>query len=109
LNGWTIQAKDPGGDKVAASEDATRDREDALALYQLLEEEIVPLFYDRDEKGLPRHWIARMKEAIALITPRFSSHRMVREYCDTAYVPLMTGSAASGVVEAVEAQETKPA
>jgi starch phosphorylase len=83
VNGWVIGGKDAGSDEAA------QDREDGLALYHLLEEQIVPLFYDRDEKGLPREWIGRMKEAIAGITPRFSSHRMVRDYCETAYVPLM--------------------
>jgi starch phosphorylase len=82
-NGWVIAGKECPDDEAA------QDREDALALYDLLEEEIVPLYYERDEAALPRAWIARMKEAIATITPRFSSDRMVREYCETAYLPLM--------------------
>lgn len=81
-NGWVIAGKECPGD------DAAQDREDASALYHLLEEEIVPAFYERDEKGLPRRWIARMKEAIATITPRFSSDRMVRDYTERAYLPL---------------------
>ena len=84
-NGWVIEGRDCGSD------DAAQDREDALALYHLLEEEIVPTFYDRDEKNLPRRWIARMKEAIATITPHFSSDRMVAEYCEKAYLPLLGG------------------
>ena len=82
-NGWVIAGRDGGSDEAA------QDREDALALYHLLEEQIVPAFYERDEKGLPRRWIAMMKEAIATVTPRFSSDRMVAEYCEKAYLPLL--------------------
>jgi starch phosphorylase len=82
-NGWIIAGKDCGEDEAA------QDREDARALYHLLEEQIVPAYYERDDKGLPRRWIGMMKEAIATITPRFSSDRMVAEYCETAYVPLL--------------------
>jgi len=81
----------PAATNGAASggDDAQHDREDALALYRLLEEEVVPLYYRRDEAGLPADWIVRMKEAIASITPAFSSDRMVRDYCEIAYVSLL--------------------
>ena len=82
-NGWVIEGKEVAGD------DAARDREDAHALYHLLEEQIVPAYYERDDQGIPRRWVAMMKEAIATITPKFSSDRMVREYAETAYLPLM--------------------
>ena len=82
-NGWVIAGKEVAGD------DAARDREDALALYHLLEEQIVPAYYERDGQGIPRRWVAMMKEAIATITPKFSSDRMVREYAESAYLPLM--------------------
>ncbi len=85
-NGWVIAGKDCGEDE------AGQDREDSLALYRLLEEEIVPAFYERDEDRLPRRWIAMMKEAIATISPRFSSDRMAREYCEQAYLPLLADS-----------------
>jgi starch phosphorylase len=81
-NGWVIAGKDCGGDEAA------QDREDALALYQLLEQEVVPALHDRGGNGRPRAWVRRMKEAIATLAPRFSSDRMVREYADTAYIPL---------------------
>jgi len=84
-NGWVIAGKDCGSDEAA------QDREDSLALYHLLEEAIVPAFYERDESGLPRRWIGKMKEAIASITPRFSSDRMVRDYCEKVYLPLLEG------------------
>lgn len=80
-NGWVI---DSGG---RSDDEGQQDRDDALALYRLLEEEIVPLYYARDAAGLPGGWIARMKRSIATITPAFSSLRMVRDYCDRAYVP----------------------
>ena len=61
--------------------------EDAASLYAILENEIVPMYYDRDEQGLPRRWLARMKRSIATITPGFSSNRMVRDYAERAYMP----------------------
>jgi starch phosphorylase len=84
-NGWVIAGKDCGADEAA------QDREDSLALYHLLEEEIVPAYYERDERGLPLRWIRKMKEAIATISPRFSSDRMARDYCEQVYLPLLGG------------------
>jgi starch phosphorylase len=81
-NGWVIAGKD-------AADEAGQDREDALALYHLLEEQVVPAYYERDEKGIPRRWVEMMKEAIATISPRFSSDRMMRDYCERAYLPLL--------------------
>jgi glycogen phosphorylase len=60
-------------------------------LYQLLESEIVPLFYQRDSDGIPRGWVHVVKEAIASIAPRFSARRMVKEYIERFYLPI-TGS-----------------
>jgi len=54
------------------------DAMEAEQLYRLLEEEIVPCFYRRDENGLPQEWIARMRESMAQLSGRFSSNRMVR-------------------------------
>jgi starch phosphorylase len=82
-NGWVIECQECPLDPDAA------DREDAATLYRLLEEEVVPAFYERDGQGLPRSWIARMKAAIATISPRFSSDRMVRDYSTRAYLPLL--------------------
>ncbi|MGE0641387.1 MAG: alpha-glucan family phosphorylase, partial [Thermoanaerobaculia bacterium] len=93
-NGWVIGARNAiTGD--AAGDEAVQDREDVRALYHLLEEEVVPLYYERDENDLPHGWIRRMKEAMATITPQFSSDRMMRDYCESAYVSLLAGSAAS--------------
>jgi starch phosphorylase len=63
------------------------DAADANALYRLLEEEVVPAFYDRDAASIPRRWIATVKEAIRTVAPRFSARRMVKEYVEKMYVP----------------------
>jgi starch phosphorylase len=60
---------------------------DSLSLYRLLEEEIVPTYYDRGPNGIPHRWIAIMKEAIRTCAPRFSMRRMVKEYTTRFYVP----------------------
>lgn len=65
------------------------DRVEAQSLYRLLEDDIVPLFYQRDERGLPRGWITCMKRSIATIAPCFNTSRMVEEYAQRYYVPAM--------------------
>ena len=62
--------------------------EDAGILYHLLESEVVPSYYDRDESGLPQRWISMMKESIVSAIPQFSTQRMLVEYADLAYLPL---------------------
>src|SRR5262245_9919670 len=80
-NGWTIRATDP---QVEVGE---RDTQDAWSLYQLLETELVPLYYQRDSDGIPRGWVRVIKEAICSIAPLFSARRMVKEYVERFYVP----------------------
>ena len=80
-NGWLIDGHPQGGDPDAV------DAADADALYQLLEREVVPTFYDRDAQGVPRRWCAIVRQAILSVTPRFSARRMVKEYADTMYAP----------------------
>jgi starch phosphorylase len=63
------------------------DEKDANELYDLIEKEIVPMYYERDEKGLPKRWIAMMKESIKSISPKFSARRMMNEYKNKFYVP----------------------
>jgi starch phosphorylase len=65
------------------------DAADANALYQLLEEQVVPAFYERDAGNVPRRWIAMVKEAIRSVAPRFSARRMVKEYVQQRYVPAL--------------------
>ncbi|MBD2088922.1 alpha-glucan family phosphorylase [Microcoleus sp. FACHB-1515] len=64
-----------------------QDDVEANALYNLLEQEVVPLFYDRDADGLPRGWIAKMKDAIRLNCPQFNTARMVSDYARRGYFP----------------------
>lgn len=83
MNGWAI------GEERDYSDANVRDEADSLSLYSLLENEIVPTYYDRDQDGLPRRWIATMKEAIRTCAPAFSMRRMVKEYATRFYVPDM--------------------
>jgi starch phosphorylase len=95
-NGWLIDGHSQGGDP-----DAT-DAADADALYQLLEREIVPTYYDRDAQGIPRRWCGIVRQAILSVTPRFSARRMVKEYAERMYAPAITaGAASSGVPPAI--------
>ncbi len=82
-NGWAI-----GEDKDPASPE-TQDPADAESLYNTLENEIIPLFYDRDSSFLPREWIERIKESLRTVTPQFSTRRMVKEYAERLYVPAL--------------------
>jgi len=59
----------------------------------VLEEEVVPLYFDRDSDGVPRRWIHLVKEAIRTAAPVFSSRRMVKEYAERMYVPAMMAAA----------------
>lgn len=92
LDGWWIEGFNHkngfsiGGTTVDADEDLI-DAADAESLYSALEKEIVPAFYERDERGLPIKWIARMKNSLATLTPQFSSDRMVRDYLRQIYDP----------------------
>ena len=63
------------------------DTADAAALYKLIEDEIVPAYYDRDANGVPHRWIAIVKESIRTVAPRFSARRMVKEYVERMYAP----------------------
>jgi len=65
------------------------DAADADALYRLLEEEVVPSFYDRDRSNVPHRWIATVKEAIRTVSPQFSARRMVKEYATRMYAPAL--------------------
>jgi starch phosphorylase len=80
-NGWVIDGGAPPDNP-----DAT-DGADANALYRLLEEEVVPAYYDRDARGISRRWMAVVKEAIRTVAPRFSARRMVKEYGERMYAP----------------------
>ncbi|MGE0591598.1 MAG: alpha-glucan family phosphorylase [Vicinamibacterales bacterium] len=83
-NGWLIQ-----GDADPADQ-AAQDWADAQALYDLLEQQVVPAFYERDGRGIPRRWLRIVKESIRTVLPRFSTRRMVKQYVTELYGPAAT-------------------
>jgi starch phosphorylase len=100
LDGWWCEAweadRDSGfavGDDAVLEDLAAQDKKDADALYDVLEKQVVPLFYERDGRGIPRKWIARMKHALKSLGPLFNTHRMVSEYARRFYVESARGDA----------------
>jgi starch phosphorylase len=92
LDGWWDEAYDgANGWAIGRGEEyedtGYQDQVESQALYQILENEAVPMFYARSRDGLPRDWIRRMKHAMRTVCPVFSTTRMVREYTDLLYVP----------------------
>ena len=92
LDGWWAEAYTPEvgwalGDGQEHGDDPAWDARDAEALYDLLEREVIPEFYSRDEQGIPNAWVARMRESMAQLTPRFSTNRAVTEYTEQYYLP----------------------
>jgi starch phosphorylase len=90
LDGWWLEGYDGTngfavGSSVDGAEAADVDASDAESLYSLLEQQVVPLYYDRDGDGLPRKWISMMKNSIATLVPEFNSDRMVEEYARRIY------------------------
>jgi starch phosphorylase len=92
-NGWAI------GDMHAEGERHEEDARDAASLYELLEEQVLPAFYERDEQNIPRRWIGMMKRAIETLVPAFNSDRMVQEYARKIY----TGVAIDEATESLHA------
>ena len=78
--GWAL------GDGQDHGEDPAWDAHEADQLYDLLENEVIPAFYDRDPTGVPTSWVARMRESMARLTPHFSANRAVREYTEKYYL-----------------------
>jgi starch phosphorylase len=83
-NGWLIEGKANPEDQGA------QDWADAQALYTLLEQQVVPAFYDRDGAGVPHRWLQTVKQSIRTVLPRFSARRMVKEYVRDVYLPAVT-------------------
>jgi glycogen phosphorylase len=91
LDGWWAEAYSPEvgwalGDGQDHGEDPAWDAHEAEQLYALLERELIPCFYDRDPAGVPTGWVAKMRESMARLTPRFSANRAVREYTEKYYI-----------------------
>lgn len=92
LDGWWDEGYEPGlGWAIGSGEQYDnpdlQDQVEALALYRLLETEVTPLFYTRDQDELPRGWVRYMKKSLARLCPDFNTHRMLEDYTDQAYVP----------------------
>jgi starch phosphorylase len=92
LDGWWAEAYTPEvgwalGDGREHGDDPAWDAAEATMLYERLEREVVPEFYARDEQGIPTAWVARMRESMVQLTPRFSANRTVREYTEQRYLP----------------------
>lgn len=90
LDGWWIEGCNGSngfaiGGMDELESDGEADASEAKALYDALETEVVPLFYRRDERGIPLEWVAHMRDAIATLTPQFSSDRMVTDYIHRIY------------------------
>ncbi len=79
-NGWSFGEEPMEGDRT---------RSDADALYALLKDKVIPLFYERGDDGIPHGFVKVMKEAIRTVAPKFSARRMVREYVETCYLPAL--------------------
>ncbi len=87
LDGWWAEAYELGegwalGDGREHGDDPGWDAADAVALYDRLEQEIIPEFYARNDQGIPTAWVERMRKSMARLTPRFSAHRAVRDYTE---------------------------
>ena len=91
LDGWWAEAYTPEvgwalGDGQEHGDDPAWDAAEAEALYDLLEQQVIPDFYTRDGQGIPAAWVARMRKSMASLTPRFSADRTVREYTEQHYL-----------------------
>ncbi len=101
LDGWWAEGYESGlGWAIGRDEHYDdvdyQDLVESRLIYDLLEQEVVPLFYDRDSEGIPRGWVSRMKEAMKAFCPVFNTQRMVREYADRFYGPAARNSVAIG-------------
>ena len=95
LDGWWAEAYTPKvgwalGDGLEHGDDPLWDAAEAKTLYERLENEIIPEFYTRNDKGIPVAWVARMRESMSCLTPQFSANRTVREYSEKYYIPAAT-------------------
>jgi starch phosphorylase len=96
LDGWWAEAYSPEvgwaiGDGKEHGDDAAWDRTEAEAVYAALENEVIPEFYERNEKGLPLKWLGLVRESMARLTSEFSATRAIREYAENHYLPAASG------------------
>lgn len=88
LDGWWAEAWSPEVGWALGDGSARSDAEAAESMYRIIEQEIVPVFYDRDTTGIPRFWVRKIRASMSQLTPAFSSNRMVKEYAERYYEPL---------------------
>ena len=96
-NGWAIPSADSAGDE------AERDKLEADSMYDLIENQIAPRFYDRGDDGVPSRWVQSIRHTLSTLTPQLSADRMVREYVERLYIP------AAAAERAVSASSYQPA
>lgn len=92
LDGWWDEGYQPGlgwaiGDRSDVQDEGHQDWLDSKSLYQLIENEIAPMFYHRSENGVPRGWMQMVKRSMMQLGPEFSNSRMVRQYAEMFYMP----------------------
>ncbi|MGH2635591.1 MAG: alpha-glucan family phosphorylase [Actinomycetota bacterium] len=80
-NGWGV------GDGTTWEDPEAQDDHDAAVLFDLIERELLPMFHDRDGRGVPRDWVAKVKHSLRVLGPRFGADRMLREYLERVYAP----------------------
>jgi len=100
-DGWWIEGYNGKNGWIFGKSHTNNDRnwEDASEMYSLLENEIVPLYYDTDLDGIPHKWVAMMKESIKSNAPRFSSRRMVKEYMHKYYISILSCAECNAFVD----------
>jgi starch phosphorylase len=102
-NGWAIGGRETNPDEGA------QDWSDAQDLYRILEDEIVPRYYDRDERGLPSAWVDLMRRSMASALWRFSTTRMLHDYVEKMYIPAAATARADAAEAAGAAAEKRAA
>jgi glycogen phosphorylase len=102
-NGWAIGGRETNPDEGA------QDWADAQDLYRIFEDEIVPRYYDRDERGLPSAWVDTMRRSMAASLWRFSTTRMLHDYVEKMYLPAATSARATAAEASVAAAEKRAA
>jgi starch phosphorylase len=98
-NGWAIPSADAAGDS------AERDELEAASLYDLIEHQVAPRFYDRNADGIPTRWIESIRHTLATLSPELSADRMVREYVERFYLPAAASAHALTDDDAAGARE----
>jgi starch phosphorylase len=97
LDGWWMEGHNgKNGWAFEGAQGSDRDAKDAAAIYEILEKQVVPLYYDVDDDGIPRGWVKMMKETIKRTGPNFCARRMVKEYTEKFYKKAMEAAMGFG-------------